>query len=534
LIDDLFLTVATYNNVAIGGDIRLIEAQSVQIDLSRERPFALASMTVVPSFRQVKKDGASETLEPRVMQVLVALAQKEGGIVGRDELISRCWDGRIVGENSINRVISLLRQLLARVGGEGYAIETITKVGYRLTTPELSAESGGAFSPQAHSGNSSRRNVVTGLAGVAAVAGVGAASWSRWRTRPSAHHETAAAFYQRGLELQKQGDDNAEQAIVYFDRAVRADPDFPEAWGAVALARARLAPPGDAASPRELERVRSTAARALALDPHNKDATLALVIVAPYWRNWGVVERDARAALQMMPEVVLLHAKLGSVLSHVGRFKEGLIELRKAVEREPLVPAYQLFLWRALWGAGRVGEARSLIDGAWACWRDDMRIWSSRFTLLAFSGDVAGMMAMSQRGSVGRSDANPLPIDLGLACARAFASDDAGAKRATAATVSAAAASGRFAPWLAIPMLSGLGAVELAFAESFEFFFGKRDALTGERELAPTHDPRMTFQLFLPPAAAMRSDPRFDKLTAAIGLNDYWRDSGSRPDFRTA
>jgi hypothetical protein len=81
-------------------------------------------------------------------------------------------------------------------------------------------------------------------------------------------------------------------------------------------------------------------------------------------------------------------------------------------------------------------------------------------------------------------------------------------------------------------LLSGLGAVDRAFAASFEFYFGKRDALTGERELARTHDPRMTFQLFVPPTATMRADPRFQRLTTAIGLDDYWRDSGTRPDFR--
>jgi tetratricopeptide (TPR) repeat protein len=266
--------------------------------------------------------------------------------------------------------------------------------------------------------NPDRRRVVTALAGVAATAGVGAAGWLWWRSGGSTSHEAATALYQRGLELQRQGDDNAEQAIAYFNRAVRTDPGFAEAWGTLALSLARLAPPGDAAPPSELERVRWTAARALALDSKNKDATLALVIVAPYWQNWGAVERDTRAALQLMPDVVLLHAKLGSVLSHVGRFKEGIIELRKAVEREPLVPAYQLFLWRALWGAGRAAEAQSLIERAWSRWANEPRIWVARFTSLAFSGDVTGMSAMRERRNVGQSDTTSLPTDLGLTCAR--------------------------------------------------------------------------------------------------------------------
>ena len=44
------------------------------------------------------------------MQVLVALAAADGAIVGRDDLTRRCWEGRVVGEDAINRVISRLRR----------------------------------------------------------------------------------------------------------------------------------------------------------------------------------------------------------------------------------------------------------------------------------------------------------------------------------------------------------------------------------------------------------------------------------------
>ena len=44
------------------------------------------------------------------MQALVALARADGEIVTRDELIQSCWDGRIVGEDAIDRVIARLRR----------------------------------------------------------------------------------------------------------------------------------------------------------------------------------------------------------------------------------------------------------------------------------------------------------------------------------------------------------------------------------------------------------------------------------------
>lgn len=102
-----------------------------QIDLARAAPFRLGPLTVEPALRQVTSV-TSETLEPRVMQVLVALARAEGGIVSRDDLVRQCWEGRIVGDDSINRVISRLRRLAEEGGGGSFRIETITKVGYRL------------------------------------------------------------------------------------------------------------------------------------------------------------------------------------------------------------------------------------------------------------------------------------------------------------------------------------------------------------------------------------------------------------------
>src|ERR1700691_1353146 len=81
------------------------------VDLAREVDFSLGTSRVSPSTREVLRGADREFLEPRVMQVLVALFQANGRVVSRDELISRCWEGRIVGEDAINRAIGRLRRL---------------------------------------------------------------------------------------------------------------------------------------------------------------------------------------------------------------------------------------------------------------------------------------------------------------------------------------------------------------------------------------------------------------------------------------
>ena len=100
------------------------------VDLAREPAFRLAAVDVRPATREVLGGGRREVLEPRVMQVLVALARRRGEVVSRDELIEACWRGRIVGDDAVSRCIGALRRLAVAYGG--LAIETIARVGYRL------------------------------------------------------------------------------------------------------------------------------------------------------------------------------------------------------------------------------------------------------------------------------------------------------------------------------------------------------------------------------------------------------------------
>jgi Tol biopolymer transport system component len=66
------------------------------------------------------------------MEVLVALAAAQGAVVSRQEMIERCWSGRAVSEDAIERCIGKLRKLAERAS-KSFTIETIPRVGYRLT-----------------------------------------------------------------------------------------------------------------------------------------------------------------------------------------------------------------------------------------------------------------------------------------------------------------------------------------------------------------------------------------------------------------
>ena len=100
------------------------------VDLANEPAFQLGSALVDPQAHECVIGDTATHLQPQTLKVLVALHDKSGHVVTREELIDRCWNGRIVGDDVINRCISLLRPLATKSGG--FRIQTIPRSGYRL------------------------------------------------------------------------------------------------------------------------------------------------------------------------------------------------------------------------------------------------------------------------------------------------------------------------------------------------------------------------------------------------------------------
>jgi len=126
--------------VAASPIIETIGGLSAPVRLAREHDFRLGALTVRPSLCEVSTGANRERLQPRVMQVLVALARAEDRVVSRDALIESCWGGRIVGEDAINRCIGQLRRL-AETRDDSFSIETLARVGYRLSVAEAARPS---------------------------------------------------------------------------------------------------------------------------------------------------------------------------------------------------------------------------------------------------------------------------------------------------------------------------------------------------------------------------------------------------------
>jgi DNA-binding winged helix-turn-helix (wHTH) protein len=87
---------------------------------------------VDPSLNSVTGPAGINRLEPKVMQVLVCLAEDAGEVVPKDRLMRSVWPDTFVGDDVLTRCISELRRAFGDDVKEPRFIQTIPKSGYRL------------------------------------------------------------------------------------------------------------------------------------------------------------------------------------------------------------------------------------------------------------------------------------------------------------------------------------------------------------------------------------------------------------------
>jgi DNA-binding winged helix-turn-helix (wHTH) protein/TolB-like protein len=154
---------------------RPISLEARRVDLTIELPFRLGRLRVDPPAHEYAIDGVAERMQPQTLKVLVALHDKLGQLVTRDELVDRCWDGRIVGEDVINRCISLLRRLAEP--DNGFRIDTVPRAGYRLVETDWNEREPIPEVPALVAVASSRRKRIAAAVCAVALAALGGAGF---------------------------------------------------------------------------------------------------------------------------------------------------------------------------------------------------------------------------------------------------------------------------------------------------------------------------------------------------------------------
>ena len=95
-------------------------------------PFRLEDRLVLPELNRIVGPDGDAQLEPRVMQILLHLAEQPGQVRSRNELLDLVWGDAVVGEENLTRAVSDLRRVLGDDPRRPRFVETIRSHGYRL------------------------------------------------------------------------------------------------------------------------------------------------------------------------------------------------------------------------------------------------------------------------------------------------------------------------------------------------------------------------------------------------------------------
>jgi predicted ATPase/DNA-binding winged helix-turn-helix (wHTH) protein len=102
------------------------------MDLVSERPAIIefGRFRILPHRRELLANGLPIKLGGRSFEVLMALVEARGTVLGKDALMARVWPNRVVDEKNLHAQISALRTAL---GAERELIRTVPGRGYQFT-----------------------------------------------------------------------------------------------------------------------------------------------------------------------------------------------------------------------------------------------------------------------------------------------------------------------------------------------------------------------------------------------------------------
>lgn len=97
--------------------------------------FKVGDWLVQPELNRISSGSERRGLRPKVMGLLVYLANNQGKVVSGEELLDHLWPDTSVTGGSVYRCIGELRDAFMRTGDDSVYVETIPKKGYRLVAP---------------------------------------------------------------------------------------------------------------------------------------------------------------------------------------------------------------------------------------------------------------------------------------------------------------------------------------------------------------------------------------------------------------
>ncbi|MCP3731515.1 winged helix-turn-helix domain-containing protein [Sphingomonas sp. MG17] len=486
--------------------------------LAHRADFRLGSARIRPALRTVEGPADSIQIEPLVMHVLVALADAKGDVLTRDDLIRLCWNGRIVGDDSISRAISAVRRA-ALATAAGFSVETVPRIGYRMLGIEQADCATPCAVPEAKRLGLDRRTMVAGSA-IALTLGVGGAAAWLYQRKEDEIDELIA----RAQRLDRSGKpDGAAQAEVLLRKAIARDSGRADAWGWLATVID------------DSEKAREAAQHALTLDPKEPNARAVLAYQRRDLDAWTQWEDALLGVLADAAENVLALNSLTFFYQGMGRCRDSRDMNERAIRADPFNPTPQHRRAIKHWIFGRVAAADQVVDQGLRLWPRNPAMWNARMMIYAFTDRAPAALALLDDVQSRPVKLTPPSIESWRAAVTAIATR---APRDIARALEVCTHAAALAPGLAahaIMTFSHLERVDAAYRVAGGLFEGRGPVVqrmrgVGLSDVYSASAWGRTQFLFIPATTALRADKRFPDLCRRLGHVEYWRRRGIWPD----
>src|SRR3954453_4832069 len=112
-------------------------------------PISFGPFRLLPTQRLLLEGDSLVRLGSRAFDVLAALVERAGEVVGKEELIARAWPQTLVEEANLKMQVSALRRALGDGQGDNRYVITVPGRGYNFVAPVRHEEPAEAALPPA-------------------------------------------------------------------------------------------------------------------------------------------------------------------------------------------------------------------------------------------------------------------------------------------------------------------------------------------------------------------------------------------------
>lgn len=156
-------------------------------------------------------------------------------------------------------------------------------------------------------------------------------------TKRHTHDTQAYELYLKGRYYwNKRVGNSLRKSIEYYQQAIDRDPTYASAYAGLADCYIILGIYGGLDSQEAYSKAESAATKALEIeDLAEAHTALGSVHIYRYW-DWIGAEKEFQRALELNPDYPTAHQWYGTHLMRMGRFDEGLAQLKRAYQLDPL------------------------------------------------------------------------------------------------------------------------------------------------------------------------------------------------------